>query len=310
MRICHYCGNQGHIQINSTNLSTANISTSNLLATATSNISTTATNYLSTPTNSNTTPEPSSNDIRQLSIQSHSKLEISDGCSLTDSPFARPTIKITHPEFGYQSRPKPKFPTLFKSLESNQHVPTNTILLATISSDKSLAAIFPFELEKNTPILLFSGATLEEKLITAMYTDARIDGHPIKLILDIDRAASTRIITADRATKTPIGEIDEFLFEVNSIVTPIKSKLTSSWEWEKDKENKGKEKEKEKETTQTITTYNTYTIPQQSTYRQPKLICVDCGKKLLSMSTCCGNDEEYHTATKFYCRPCLLECFG
>ncbi|KAG9302377.1 hypothetical protein G9A89_011427 [Geosiphon pyriformis] len=231
-RICHYCA---------THLSTASISTSDLSAAVTSNILTTATNHLSTPTNSNTTPEPSSNDIRQPSIQSHSKLEISNGCSPTDSLFTRPTIKIMHPEFGYQLRPKPKFPTLFKSPESNQHVPTNTILLAIISSNEFLAAIFPFELEENTLILLFSGAALEEKPITAMYTDARVDGHPIKLILDsrsassiitrqlmdqlgcrVDRAASTRIIIANEVTKTPIGEIDEFPFEVNGIVTPIK----------------------------------------------------------------------------------------
>ncbi|KAG9294268.1 hypothetical protein G9A89_021627 [Geosiphon pyriformis] len=86
------------------------------------------------------------------------------------------------------------------------------------------------------------------------------------------------------------------------------SKPTSSWKWEEDKENKGKGKEKE--TTQTTTTYNTHTIPQQSTYRRPKLICVDCSKKLSSMGACCGDNEEYHTTTKFYCHPCLFECFG
>ncbi|KAG9291760.1 hypothetical protein G9A89_012045 [Geosiphon pyriformis] len=86
-----------------------------------------------------------------------------------------------------------------------------------------------------------------------------------------------------------------------------KSKPTSSWKWKEDKENKGKGKEEE--TTQT-TTYNTYTIPQRSTYCRPKLICVNCNKKLLSMGACCGDDEEYSTATRFYCHPCILECFG
>ncbi|KAG9294412.1 hypothetical protein G9A89_001917 [Geosiphon pyriformis] len=74
--------------------------------------------------------------------------------------------------------------------ESNQHIPTNTIPPAIIFSNKFLAAIFLFELEENTPIPLFSGATLKEKLITAMYTDARVDGHPIKLILDSRSAGS------------------------------------------------------------------------------------------------------------------------
>ncbi|KAG9291645.1 hypothetical protein G9A89_022064 [Geosiphon pyriformis] len=36
----------------------------------------------------------------------------------------------------------------------------------------------------------------------------------------VDRAASARIITAD--AKTPIGKINDFLFEVNGIVTSIK----------------------------------------------------------------------------------------
>ncbi|KAG9298177.1 hypothetical protein G9A89_005445 [Geosiphon pyriformis] len=74
-----------------------------------------------------------------------------------------------------------------------------------------------------------------------MYTDARINSHPIKLILDsglagsiitrqlinqlghrVDQAASARIIAANGVTKTLISEIDNFLFEVNGIMTPIK----------------------------------------------------------------------------------------
>ncbi|KAG9288495.1 hypothetical protein G9A89_015701 [Geosiphon pyriformis] len=75
---------------------------------------------------------------------------------------------------------------------------TSNILPATITEDESLAAIFPFEFEETTAMLLFSGAALEAKPITA------------------------KIITADGATKTPISEIDDFLFEVNGIVTSIK----------------------------------------------------------------------------------------
>ncbi|KAG9299240.1 hypothetical protein G9A89_013888 [Geosiphon pyriformis] len=131
--------------------------------------------------------------------------------------------------------------TTSNNTEFNQHVPTNTIPPAIISSDKSLAAIFSFKLKENAPILLFSRATLEKKPITAMYTDVRVDGHLIKLILDsrsagsiitkqlmeqlghrVDRTASARIITANGVTKTPIGEIDDFPFEVNGIVTSIK----------------------------------------------------------------------------------------
>ncbi|KAG9300999.1 hypothetical protein G9A89_018951 [Geosiphon pyriformis] len=199
--------------ITTTNLLPVSVSTSDSSAAATSNISTAATNYLSTPTNSNTNPEPSSNNIRQPSIQSYSKLKIGDGCSPTDLQFTKLTIRIMHLEFGYQSRPKPKFSTLFKSpsYPRKHHLQQHKIQLA--------SAIFSFELEENTTIPLFSGATLKKKPITAMYTDARVDGHLIKLILD---TASAKIITANGVTKTPISEIDNFSFEVNGIMTPIK----------------------------------------------------------------------------------------
>ncbi|KAG9295893.1 hypothetical protein G9A89_006632 [Geosiphon pyriformis] len=204
------------------------ISNSDLSTAATSNISTTTTNHLLIPTNSNTIPEPSSNNIRQLSIQSHSKLEISNGCLSTSPQFIKPTIRITSTEFGYQSCPKPKFTTLFKSPDYSKrcHIQQTGIQLA-ITYQYNSTTIFPFEFEETTPVLLFSKAALEEKPITVMYTDARVNGHLIKLILDSESAGS--IITrqlmdqlADRATKTPIGKIDDFPFEVNGIITPIK----------------------------------------------------------------------------------------
>ncbi|KAG9293973.1 hypothetical protein G9A89_019311 [Geosiphon pyriformis] len=118
---------------------------------------------------------------------------------------------------------------------------TNNILPAIVTENKSLAVIFLFELEETINPPLFSGAVLEEKPITAMYTDAKVDGHSIKLILDsrsagsiitrqlmdqldcrVDCAVSVRIITANEVTKTPIGEIDNFPIEVNGIIVPIK----------------------------------------------------------------------------------------
>ncbi|KAG9303532.1 hypothetical protein G9A89_018428 [Geosiphon pyriformis] len=111
----------------------------------------------------------------------------------------------------------------------------------TVIEDKSLAAIFSFKIEELTETPLFSKATLKEKPITAMYMDAKIDGQSIKLILDsrsvgsiitrqfmdqlgrqVDRAASTRIITTDGATKIPIGEIDNLPIKINGIIVPIK----------------------------------------------------------------------------------------
>ncbi|KAG9298027.1 hypothetical protein G9A89_018855 [Geosiphon pyriformis] len=45
-------------------------------------------------------------------------------------------------------------------------------------------------------------------------------------------------------------------------------------------------------------------------YQPPRLICVDCEKKLFTMGACIGDNKEWPTATKYYCRPCLLDRFG
>ncbi|KAG9284413.1 hypothetical protein G9A89_023670 [Geosiphon pyriformis] len=366
-------------------LSVFSISISDLSAAATSNISTTATNNLSIPTDPNTTPK--------LTTQWNSKtendsieLEIGDSSLSIDPQFFTATIWIMPAEFGYWSIPELEFPELFKFPGHPRRRFNHNIPPATITKDKSLATIFPFEFEETAAMPLFSGATLEAKPITVMYTDTKVEGQFIKLILD--SAASARIITANGVTKTLISEIDDFPFKVNDIMTLIKvlvmeatqyqalelqltyqgqhicvpatcghfktpprekllieleeekekpigeayqgkgkqkekltwetddltwtdndkSKLTSSWKWEEDKKNK--RKGKEEKTTQTTTIYNTYTIPQQSTYRRPKLICDDCGKKLSSIGTCCEDNEEYSMATRFYCHLCILEHFG
>ncbi|KAG9293987.1 hypothetical protein G9A89_019325 [Geosiphon pyriformis] len=75
--------------------------------------------------------------------------------------------------------------------ETNQQVTlTSNIPPAIVTNNEFLAAIFSFELEEPFPLLLFSGAVFEEKSITAMYTNAKVDGHPIKLILDSGSAGS------------------------------------------------------------------------------------------------------------------------
>ncbi|KAG9287823.1 hypothetical protein G9A89_017418 [Geosiphon pyriformis] len=118
------------------------------------------------------------------------------------------------------------------------------------------------------------------------------------------------ILSWDNNNKEKGKQKEELTWETDDLTWTDndESEPTSSWEWEENKENKGKGKKKE--TTQTTTAYNTYIISQQSTYHRPKLICIDCGKKLSSMGACCGDDEEYSMATRFYCRPCIFECFG
>ncbi|KAG9285017.1 hypothetical protein G9A89_009827 [Geosiphon pyriformis] len=265
--VCHYCGKQEHLQIDwcyclndqkiniktliatilselliydiAATLSTTSISNAKLSTDATSNLSATATTHLSAaalgnisvPTNSNTATELISKQNPKAKIDP-TKLEIVDGTGsqqwnlgtrYTQNPNSQNylsllvTLKNTQPN----------------NLETNQHLTfTSNILPATITENKSLDAIFSFKLKELLTMPLFSEATLEEKPITVMYTDAKVDGHSIKLILDIDCAASARIITTNRATKTPIDEIDNFPFEVNGIIILIKVQVMEAIQYQ------------------------------------------------------------------------------
>ncbi|KAG9301613.1 hypothetical protein G9A89_016683 [Geosiphon pyriformis] len=86
----------------------------------------------------------------------------------------------------------------------------------TITEDTTLAAIFPFDIDNLNTHSLFSGAAINQnKPIMALYTDARVGKIDIKLILDSGSAA-------DENTKTLIGKIDNFPFEINGIQIPTK----------------------------------------------------------------------------------------
>ncbi|KAG9286018.1 hypothetical protein G9A89_022694 [Geosiphon pyriformis] len=219
------------------NLLTTCISSSNLSADNTHNLSTAAPIYLlatvlsnlSTPTKFNTTTKLASKRNPKAKNNT-TKLEIGNSSLSADLQFFNPVIKISTMEFGHWIHPKPKFSTLFKSFAIQKQSLTSNISPAIITDDKTLAAIFPFEFKKTTPVPLFSEVILNTKLITAMYTNAKVNRQAIKLILNsgsagsyqVDYAASTRIITADGVTKTSISKIDDFLFKVNSVITLIK----------------------------------------------------------------------------------------
>ncbi|KAG9306591.1 hypothetical protein G9A89_004788 [Geosiphon pyriformis] len=204
--------------------------------------------------------------------------------------------------------------TLPNNSEPNQQPTlTNNIPSTTSTKDETLAAIFLFELEKMTPVLLFSGAALDTKLITMMYTDAKVNGHSIKLILNsrlvgsiitrqlmnqldyrVDRTVSTCIITADRTTKTLIDEL-------------------STWEWEEDNKRKRKKKEEENITEEATNTKeinngwtNSYSIHEP--LPQPPYIplkCKDCEKKLSFMGAWVVSNKDYWTCTHYYSINCL-----
>ncbi|KAG9302007.1 hypothetical protein G9A89_021051 [Geosiphon pyriformis] len=171
----------------------------------------------------------------------------------------------------------------------------------------------------------------------ALYTNARVGRIDIKLILDsgsaVDHAATTRIITADGNTKTPIEEIDNFSFEINGIQIPTKVLVMEATQYQalpmllstetpknfnscstdsmpehinatnyRDLSEKGKGRAEEESQ---LSLLGYVTLDQKNLfYQPPRLICVDCGKKLSTMGTCIGDNEEWPTTTKYYCRPC------
>ncbi|KAG9306986.1 hypothetical protein G9A89_000900 [Geosiphon pyriformis] len=105
--------------------------------------------------------------------------------------------------------------------QSSKQTKSN-ILPVTITEDTTLATIFLFDIDNLNTYSLFSGAAINQnKLIMALYTDARVGGIDIKLILNsgsaVDHATTAQIITVDGNTKTPIGKIDNFPFEINGI---------------------------------------------------------------------------------------------
>ncbi|KAG9300050.1 hypothetical protein G9A89_018327 [Geosiphon pyriformis] len=129
--------------------------------------------------------------------------------------------------------------------EQQQRNPSHnhtTISPARITENANLSDIFPFEFEANeSPFLLSNTVANEQKAITAMYTEAEVERKPIRLILDsgsagsiityqlmqqlkknVDRSAQTVIITANGMKKTPVGEIDNFLFTLDGIIILVK----------------------------------------------------------------------------------------
>ncbi|KAG9285282.1 hypothetical protein G9A89_001416 [Geosiphon pyriformis] len=68
--------------------------------------------------------------------------------------------------------------------QNPSYTPT-TILPARIAENANLSDIFSFEFEANeSPFLLSNAAANEQKAITAMYTEAEVEGKTIHLILD------------------------------------------------------------------------------------------------------------------------------
>ncbi|KAG9299512.1 hypothetical protein G9A89_020683 [Geosiphon pyriformis] len=81
-------------------------------------------------------------------------------------------------------------------------------------------------ISNESPFLLSNPAVNKQKAITAMYTEATVKEKPIHLILGSglarNRLAQTVIVTADGMKRTPVEEIDDFLFTIDGITIPVK----------------------------------------------------------------------------------------
>ncbi|KAG9292928.1 hypothetical protein G9A89_016290, partial [Geosiphon pyriformis] len=231
----------------SVNDTTANISTTSLSTTATNNISTTAaTNNLS-DTSTQMTSENSklrvTQNWRSMIVVYQPIFSSFNQPSGSQQWSSRTGYTQNLSSQNYLSFLVITENTLFNNPKPNQKQSlTNNIPLATITNNKSLAAIFPFKLEKTTPVSLFSKVILDTKPITAMYTDTKIDGYTIKLILDSRSAGS--IITRQlmdqldcqvdqtATTKTPIDKIDNLPIEVNDIMISIKALVMETTQYQ------------------------------------------------------------------------------
>ncbi|KAG9292586.1 hypothetical protein G9A89_006957 [Geosiphon pyriformis] len=183
-------------------------------------------------TTTNNTSNPSLSNFPLQPMQTNSRLSRPIPCAsylgfMEDQSFDKSTL-VEEGDIERISQP---------SKQTKSNIPP-----VTITEDTTLAAIFPFDIDNLNIHSLFSEAAINQnKPIMALYTDARVGGIDIKLILDsgsassiitkqlidqlgrqVDCAATIQIITVDRNTKTLIGEIDNFPFEINGIQIPTK----------------------------------------------------------------------------------------
>ncbi|KAG9294952.1 hypothetical protein G9A89_017746 [Geosiphon pyriformis] len=221
-----------------------------------------------------------------------------------------------------------------------------TIPPARIAENANLSDIFLFEFEANeSPFLLSNAVANEQKAITAMYTEAEVEGKPIHLILDSGFARSiiTYQLMQQLKRNTPVEEIDNFPFTLDGITIPVKvlvidapqvnnllpktTCLTPAFEFEPEEKkpiiktfmalkltsNWADETEQEYFIPHAKPKTSGWNIP----YSKPKprkqhpyipLKCKNCHKKLSSMGACISPEEEYENHTCYYCKdniPCL-----
>ncbi|KAG9299710.1 hypothetical protein G9A89_013070, partial [Geosiphon pyriformis] len=210
----------------------------------------------------------------------------------------------------------------------------NTILPAQIAHNANLSDIFLFKFEANESLFLLSNAAVnEQRAITTMYTEAEVKEKPIQLILDSELAENS-------IKKTPVKEIDNFLFTINKIIILVKvlvmnANVNLDWKTQKLKIlyqrqytrvpvtcstfNKKSEKvsvfefkeKKELPITEIFmalgSSSNWAKETEQEIFKRTRRWNV---KKLLSMGACIFPKKEYETCTYYFCKASHREQFG
>ncbi|KAG9298014.1 hypothetical protein G9A89_018842 [Geosiphon pyriformis] len=261
------------------NLLITSILNSNLLANNTHYLLAAATSNIPASTNLNTATKLTSNQNTKTE-NDITKLKIGNSCSSTNFQTCSRNLETRYVQYSNSQHYLSLLVTPKDASSNNQKPNQNKSLISnippvTVTNNKLLAAIFLFEFKELSQTPLFSKTALEEKPITAMYTDAKVNGHQINC------AASTKIITANGATKTPIGKIDDFSIEnCNSVriddthkyqqYVDISNPITTCQYYLLKEKEKKKEKEEES-TPAIISTYTPYTYSSlYQTQLEPK----------------------------------------
>ncbi|KAG9305508.1 hypothetical protein G9A89_006478 [Geosiphon pyriformis] len=166
---------------------------------------------------------------------------ISQNCFSTNNNRFNSNNQLTA-QNSNQHRPTHYYTQPSETTAPRQNPSNNTISPARIAQNANFLDIFSFKFEANESPFLLSNVTVnKQKAITVMYIEAKVEGKPIRLILDngsagsiityqlmqqlqqtIDRPAQTVIITADGMKKTPVEKIDNFLFTIDGITISVK----------------------------------------------------------------------------------------
>ncbi|KAG9294203.1 hypothetical protein G9A89_021562 [Geosiphon pyriformis] len=226
---CHYCGISGHWKRDCRKLQQDQQNKTCLTANLTALSTTTHTTLLST-----------CSKIDYIkSIHTTKLIPIRTTNWFSKIPLNQdPTTITLNPNFHHTALSEDRTVAQQQNPSHNHTI----ILPARIAENANLSDIFFFEFEANeSPFLLSNAAANKQKAITVMYTEAEVEGKAIRLILDngstgsiityqlmqqlkrnVDQPAQTVIITANGMKKTPVREIDNFLFTLDGITIPVK----------------------------------------------------------------------------------------